>query len=64
MKLIIISTLLLTNITGFVLIFLYRYIFIFARVYVPKLTVEHVPNFTQNVPNLTGYPNVPKIEES
>src|SRR5215469_13996529 len=28
--------------------------------HVPKLTSDHVPKLTQNVPKLTGYPNVPK----
>jgi len=32
--------------------------------YVPKLTTSHIPKLTQNVPNLTDYPNVPKIEQS
>jgi len=32
--------------------------------YVLILTIAGVHNLTQNVPNLTGYPNVPKIEQS
>jgi hypothetical protein len=35
-----------------------------CQFYVPILTIAHVPNLTQNVPNLTGNPNVPKIEQS
>jgi hypothetical protein len=31
--------------------------------YVPNLTVAYVPNLPQNVPNLTGASNVPKIEQ-
>src|SRR6266516_2315170 len=37
---------------------------IHCQFYVPNLTTHHVLNLTQNVPNLTDYPNVPKIEES
>ena len=44
-------------------LFCYMYLF-FVNSYVPNLTTCYVPNLTQNVPNLTGYPNVPKIEES
>jgi hypothetical protein len=29
----------------------------------PYLTTSHVPNLTLYVPNLTGVPNVPKIEQ-
>jgi hypothetical protein len=31
--------------------------------YVPILTVSYVPNLTPYDPNLTGMPNVPKIEQ-
>ena len=30
---------------------------------IPNLTVNHVPNLTLYDPNLTGVPNVPKIEQ-
>jgi hypothetical protein len=33
-------------------------------IYVLKLTVSHVPELTQYVPNLTAYLNVPNIEQS
>jgi hypothetical protein len=33
-------------------------------IHVPKLTVDLVPKLTENVPNLTRHPNVPKIEQS
>ena len=33
---------------------------VLIKVYDPKLTLCHVPKLTQNVPKLTGYPNVPK----
>lgn len=36
---------------------------VIAIFYVPNLTTHHVPNLIQNVPNLTGVPNVPKIEQ-
>ena len=36
---------------------------IITKFYVPILTIAYLPNLTQNVPNLTGYPNVPKIEQ-
>ena len=39
-------------------------IFLLQHLCVPKLTTHHVPKLTQYVPNLTGYPNVPKIEQS
>ena len=40
------------------------HIFNSSRFHVPILTIDYVPNLTQNVPNLTLYPNVPKIEQS
>jgi hypothetical protein len=42
-------------------------IFLHQHLCVSKLTTHHVPKLTQYVPNLTnltGYPNVPKIEQS
>ena len=35
---------------------------ILMNCHVLTLTIAYVPKLTEDVPNLTGYPNVPKIE--